>query len=313
MLTVVAEPTRLVRTTRHAGRAATREDDSLLVRVWDARAAGLGEATPFPGVSRDGAFEGLPSLPTTLRAPGSLEDVADLVATLPPAHAATRFALETALLGWLAAARGVLPVRLFPGASPVGVSALVSVEDGIGRARELLAQGAKTLKVKAAADEIDAAVALAETLRREVARPFHLRFDWNRALDVGAARRALADLARFDVELVEEPSKDPSALGPTAVPWALDESLLDADLRARLGSLGASAVVLKPTVLGGLSACRTIASAAMRAGLRRIVTHAFEGPTALAAVNLLAVSLPGVLDSGLTPPRPGWIVRPEDL
>ncbi len=305
-------PRRGARRVEYRGHVAVRVDASLEVRVIGEHAEGVGEAAPFRGLSPDDDGDVLAALPESVPQPGSLADVSATVSRVTDASPAARFALETALLSWLAAHRSTHVTSLFSHATPVGVSGFMRAEGGLDAALELVASGARTLKIKARPEEVLGCVELAARIREAVEAPLHLRFDWNRGLGVAAARRALDALAPFDIQLVEEPSDDPLSLGPTAVPWALDESLVDPAVRARFERLGASAVVLKPTLLGGLFACEALAARAAAAGLERVVTHAFEGVVALAAVNVVALVLPGLLDSGLMVPHEGFVLRPED-
>jgi L-alanine-DL-glutamate epimerase-like enolase superfamily enzyme len=96
------------------------------------------------------------------------------------------------------------------------------------------------------------------------------------------------------------------------VPSALDESLVGArpnlaDLRAQ----GVTALVLKPTVLGGLSPCFKLASAAAEAGLTSVVSHTLEGPLAAMGLAVLAHALGAGRPADGLAPHPGLSgVRP---
>ena len=91
----------------------------------------------------------------------------------------------------------------------------------------------------------------------------------------------------------------------TGVPVALDETVDDA-FRAALATgtsiekslaeyfeptLGVSALVLKPSVLGGLEACAAAAQAARSRGVAAVVTTAFESGVGVAACSNLARAL----------------------
>ena len=91
----------------------------------------------------------------------------------------------------------------------------------------------------------------------------------------------------------------------TGVPVALDETVDDA-FRAALATgtsiekslaeyfeptLGVSALVLKPSVLGGLEACAAAAQAARSRGVAAVVTTAFESGVGVAACANLARAL----------------------
>ena len=84
------------------------------------------------------------------------------------------------------------------------------------------------------------------------------------------------------------------------LPYALDESLRDEELSRRLLESGSiRAVVLKPTVLGGLRAAFEIAERAAAHGAQYLVSHTFDGPIARAATAELALALQTELAAGL--------------
>ena len=109
--------------------------------------------------------------------------------------------------------------------------------------------------------------------------------------------------------MVEEPCAlgELASLSATGVPLALDESLLELDVRRvtpqGLRGRGVSALVLKPSSLGGIAACVAWAKRARASGAAVILSHAFEGPLGLAASATLALCVGSTdrahgLDSG---------------
>jgi o-succinylbenzoate synthase len=260
---------------------------------------GRGEATPLPGYSPDDADACARALDVfaprgDVRAPE--------LAGLP----AARFALETALADLEAQRRGTNVASVLAGAPisrEIPRAALIelaspALED---EARAHLARGIGTLKAKIGARPLGEDLAALARLRAAVGPQVRLRLDANGAFDVPAAREALAALAAFEPELVEEPTRGEAllALGRCAVPWAADESLQDARIAARLLDSPCAAFVVKPALFG-LSAARTLALQARVNQKPVIVTHLFDGPVALAAACELAVSLPDpVLACGL--------------
>jgi L-alanine-DL-glutamate epimerase-like enolase superfamily enzyme len=75
---------------------------------------------------------------------------------------------------------------------------------------------------------------------------------------------------------------------------ALDESLAALPADARLTALrspGLAAVVLKPTLLGGLAASLELATLARGFGVAAVASHALEGPVGTAACAELALAL----------------------
>jgi L-alanine-DL-glutamate epimerase-like enolase superfamily enzyme len=66
-----------------------------------------------------------------------------------------------------------------------------------------------------------------------------------------------------------------------------------------LGDQALVAVVLKPTVLGGLLACMKFRAWAQQRGVASVVSHCFEGPVGIAAVAELAIAIKGPYPAGV--------------
>ena len=114
----------------------------------------------------------------------------------------------------------------------------------------------------------------------------------------------------------------------TGVPVALDETVDDA-FRAALATgtsiekslaeyfeptLGVSALVLKPSVLGGLEACAAAAQAARSRGVAAVVTTAFESGVGVAACSNLARALDAAaMDAAPAPLAAVRVVLPNPL
>ena len=144
--------------------------------------------------------------------------------------------------------------------------------------------------------------------------PFELRLDPNGAWSLDEAREKLGRLAALEPRYVEQPvpAELLPALGPTAVPWAADESLCLPGLPERLARAeGCAAFILKPAALGGLFRALALAELGAAAGLELVVTHYLDGPVGLAAASELARALPKrPLACGLEV-HPGMVAYPS--
>jgi O-succinylbenzoic acid--CoA ligase len=184
-----------------------------------------------------------------------------------------RFAFETAALDAEAKERGVPLAKLLGDALPsLPVAAVID---------EPRAVEARCIKIKTDGTDLDRLRAIASANPQAT-----LRLDANRSWPretVFDRMRALADLP---IEFIEEPCVDAHELAGAPLPIALDESLVDdPDLT------NVAAVVLKPSLLGGFTACRLLAVRARALGKRVIVTHGLEGPIGTAACAALALVL----------------------
>ncbi|QDF05085.1 o-succinylbenzoate synthase [Myxococcus xanthus] len=325
------------------GAHAVRE--GFLVRVLDEEGReGLGEAMPLPAFGT----ESLEDCGVTLNAwlselkgqflGDSVRAIEDTLSPFPPAVArgdgvrirarqvtpvgpmpAAEHALELALLDLLAQRQGVPLCWLLAEESrtEVAVNALLGADTPEAlaeEARQAVAEGFGTLKLKVAGRSLDADEARVKAVRDAVGPDVKLRLDANGGWSEPDAKRALDRLGWYGLELVEQPTppEDLAALwrvqrrAPCTV--AADESLASPDaLRALLtvdpllgGGPAVGAVVLKPMVLGGLLPCLVVAMRAARLGMQAYVTSSIDGVVARAGAAHLAAALPsGALASGL--------------
>jgi L-alanine-DL-glutamate epimerase-like enolase superfamily enzyme len=183
--------------------------------------------------------------------------------------------------------------------------ALAAVVDDPEDARRALAAGIRCFKIKVGEPgDLDRVRAIAAA-----APGATLRLDANRSWPRTEVGARLAALAALPIEYIEEPCIDAHQLLSAALPFpiALDESLATLspdELDAALASSHLAAVVLKPTLLGGLSAALALAERARRAGAAAIASHTLEGPIGTAACAELALALGGEHAVGLAP-HPG--------
>ena len=308
---------------------------------------GWGEASPLPGYSPDALdeVEGALDEWAARWIRGEASDAADVPATLP----AARCAVDTAVLDLEARRLGVpLYERLLARAAPVrpvervpvaAVVALAGVErPGVPHAggdvatraavAARVAEGFRTVKLKLGGEgdsEAGFTSELAQLAAIRAAFPYlKLRVDPNGAWSPESARDRIAELRRtIGPELVEQPVGEAELLefGRAAVPLAADESLrLPGAMDELSAPGGCAALVLKPMVLGGLTACLELAALGFEQGMRPIVSHTAGGAISHAACCELALALAaadpagGPLAAGLAghddlPQRAGpWIV-----
>lgn len=279
------------------------ERAAVLVEVRSDRGAiGLGEAAPLPGMSLDTLDDAERAIAAiAARAPFDVLDRDAAFALARGAVPSARFAIETALLDVLARDRGVTLAALLgpPTADEVRVP-LAAVVDDPASARWACAAGVRCLKIKLdAGDDIARAFAIAAAAPRA-----RLRIDANRSWPRSEVAARMAALARLPIDYVEEPCAAAHLLAAEPLPCkiALDESLAliaPEELRVALRGPRLAALVLKPTVLGGLAATLDLAKLARAAGVAAIVSHGLEGPIGTAACAELALALGGEHPAGL--------------
>jgi O-succinylbenzoate synthase len=202
----------------------------------------------------------------------------------PCAPAAARAAAEeAATVAWPPAVRRVVAVNsLVPAVAPDEAAELA------------VAGGCSTVKVKVGdPGDLDRVAAVRAAVGPAVA----IRVDANGAWDVDGAVAAIARMAAYDIELVEQPVASMEDLAAVrrrvGVPVAADECVRGIADALRLHRLAAAdVVVLKVQPLGGVAGALAVAEAA---GVPALVTSMYETSVGLAAGLALAAALPELL------------------
>lgn len=196
---------------------------------------------------------------------------------------AQRAAEEAAFGSWPAPVRDRVAVNdLVPAVAPERAAAL---------AARAVAAGSRCLKVKVGPGVDEDRVA---AVREAVGPHVHLRVDANGGWDLDRAVAAVACLARYELELVEQPV---AALDDLArlrrrvdVALAADEAVRGVDDARALARLeAADAVVVKVQPLGGVARAMSVAEAA---GVPAVVSALYETSVGVAAGLALAAALP---------------------
>jgi len=234
--------------------------------------------------------------------------------------ASRRAAEESARDGWPAAVRDTVPVNALvegPWSPSQAPAPAATVGKAAVAARGPVDPGALTgfpaVKVKVGRTDPRDDLDLVATVRDVVGPAVAVRVDANGAWDIDTAEAMIGRLARFDLELVEQPV---AALDDLArlrrrveVPVAADECIRSVgDARCLATLEAADLIVLKVQPLGGVRAALQVAEAA---GVPALVTSMRETSVGIAAGLALAAALPELpYACGLATRMPGGdIVR----
>lgn len=304
-VSVVSTARTLSRPARNARAQWSARESCIITLESDSGVHGRGEAAPLPGFSVD-SREDCESALRALDLEGmaeQLEPGQDLIGELgraslrlPPHLPAARAALESALLELWARAAGVpawrllLPGTALPKSRAVACLLSGEPEQALTQALAARERGITSFKFKIGRPgALERELAAVQTLRVELGPSCRLRLDANQALSVADARQYLPRFAACELEFIEEPCapRDLTELRELRLPYALDESLA-AGARPRPND---AAVILKPTLVGGVSVCFALAQAAQVVGAQVVLSHAFEGPLGLALSAALALSI----------------------
>ena len=296
----LSEPVTLRDATLH------RREGALIRLTADDGSEGWGEAAPLPSFSP----ESLEDTIEQLRATGAPLSECELSANpiksdntpfseLPRLNPSARFGLEVALLNLWAAYRGeVLPELLTEDpAKTVYANGLISGsrERMLAEASSMAEEGYRAVKLKVGRREVSEDVEIVRRVGEILGADVSLRLDANRAWGFDEAMAFACGISGTCIAYVEEPLAAPARLGELAREWglpvALDESLVGTEAEDLGRHAYARAVVLKPTLLGGVARVLDLAWGAKALGMAPVLSSSYEGGVGIGALVALAASV----------------------
>jgi len=290
-----------------AAHGALDDREGVILQLVDASGVtGTGEASPMASLGMGTATDVLALLDAhapSLLAGGTVPD--------GPGATALRCALDVAALDLRGRSAGRPVAALLAEAPPAGwVQANAVIGSGapaeIARyASEAWESGYRVLKLKVGAASVKEDVARV-TAVREACQEATIRLDANGAWDEATAVSAINALVPLHVELIEQPvaANDVAALARvrerSPMRIAADEAVGNPDTLAEVLELrAADLIVLKPMLLGGITAAIDVANRAFERGIGAFATTTFDSSIGTAAALHLAAALPWDAAHGL--------------
>jgi O-succinylbenzoate synthase len=296
----LSEPVKLKAATLH------RREGALIRLTADDGSAGWGEAAPLPGFSSESLEDTIeqlraaapelvgrempPNLPVTDSSP-----LLDQVHLTPSA----RFGLEVAILNLRATSRRQTLSDLLTDrpAKTIYTNGLLSgsVEKVLAEASYMKEAGYRAVKLKVGRRKVYEDADLVRRIGEILGGGVSLRLDANRVWDFGEALEFARGISGVRVEYVEEPLAEPWRMAELAREWglpvALDESLVGMPPEDLGLHPYARAVVLKPTLLGGVSHAWDLAERAAGLGVAAVLSSSYEGGVGIGALVGLAAAV----------------------
>jgi o-succinylbenzoate synthase len=260
----------------------------------------------------DDGLEGLgEAVPLSLRGGVGLSEVVEELARLGDLDALDEASLSGAALGLSAPARCAALTALLdlrgkraalesgePGGGTVPVRCNATLVAGdpaavVSAAERWAADGFSTFKLKLGTGDD---TALVRAVREALGPRVRIRVDANAAWDVETAKRTLAELEPYEVELVEQPvatlEEAMEVSRSTSIPLAGDESIesrVDAERAAAMEACRMTGIKLSK--VGGPEAAIEIAEV-----LPAYLSSALDGPVGIAAAAQVAATLSEAAD-----------------
>jgi o-succinylbenzoate synthase len=225
-----------------------------------------------------------------------------------------RFGLETAIKDFVEGGSRLLFKSDFTnGIDSIPINGLIWMGDYIemkNRIIEKIESGYRCIKLKIGAINFEDEIKLLKQIRADfTSEDLELRLDANGAFKPKEAREKLQILSDYDIHSIEQPIKARQWLAMAeicdnpSIPIALDEELIGIDdhmeLSKMLDELNPQYIILKPSLIGGLSKSNSFIREADNRNIGWWVTSALEGNIGLNAIAQWTYTLNNSLPQGL--------------
>jgi O-succinylbenzoate synthase len=278
----------------------------------DPSVAGIGECSFLPGLSIDNVKGYREKLNLTIDRINQGDYYTDTSLTDWPSIS---FGLETAWKDIRTSGSKILyPSDFTEGKDSIDINGLIwmdSKEEMIRQIRQKIDDGFTCLKMKIGKLDLEEELDILRYIRSQYnADHLELRVDANGAFKLPQVEMILKILSEFDLHSIEQPiaAGHPEALARlcelSPIPIALDEELIGkhstAARRKLLDTIKPQYLVLKPGLLGGMSACKDWISLAEERKIGWWVTSALETNIGLNAIAQWTYTLNNSVYHGLS-------------
>ncbi len=295
-------------------RGVLRHKTSYFLTVWDTEnpeVKGIGECSTIKGLSPDPWHDYEYTLNEMQKHPDPMDIwLNEGLKNFP----SIRFGLETALIDMHRGGQQVLfPSDFTRSKKGIPINGLIWMGDFnfmMQQVKEKTDAGYRCIKLKIGAIDFDKELELLHYIRNKYSPDkLELRVDANGAFLPSEAMEKLKRLSELQIHSIEQPIRagqwDEMALlcKESPIPIALDEELIRLkdreELRKMLQHIKPQYIVLKPSLLGGLSSAKQAVEEAEYANTGWWVTSALEGNIGLNALSQWTYLLESPMPQGL--------------
>jgi L-alanine-DL-glutamate epimerase-like enolase superfamily enzyme len=227
---------------------------------------------------------------------------------------AIQFALETALED-LAFETDFSPYPglFLEGKKRIPINGLVwmgTEEFMLQQIQEKIDSGFNCIKIKIGAINFETELGLLDSIRKKYSEnEIEIRVDANGAFLPNEALRKLEKLSKYKLHSIEQPIKQDqwnhmaSLCANSPIPIALDEELIgvldSGDQQQMLDFIRPQYIILKPSLIGGISASNTWIQSAEKRNIDWWATSALESNIGLNAIAQWVSNIPTIMPQGL--------------
>ncbi len=286
----------------------SKRREGVVVEICDTQGnRGLGEIAPLPGLHLETLeavigrvhvidnhliHNSIPEQPELLQT--TLEELFFKMQLFP----STECAVSLALLDLIAKRLRIPVYKIFNKHSseqvPVNGFLKGSPDEILAQARDLIAAGYTTLKLKTGLLPVDYDIKLVNQLAQLMGAGVKLRLDANRKWSLPTAVQFARQIANCPLEYIEEPVTDPrdfeAFYKETGVPVAVDESLTFFTAGNKKLPDWVKALILKPTTLGDIFKTIYLIKQAKKQNIKPVITSSFETSLTLKMLAQLAAA-----------------------
>lgn len=279
---------------------------------------GIGECGPLPGLSIDALpeFEEVLSevvKKVSMLAPTNLSNVYnDLDQIIPKGFPSIRMGLETAMLDLLNGGKRLIFDNTFITGQSIPINGLIWMGDMDFMMNQInlkVAEGFKCIKLKVGGLDFDRECDTLNYIRKRYFRDnITIRLDANGAFKTDDVLYRIEQLARFNVQSIEQPIKAgqkemEELCRKSIIPIAFDEELIGKESKEEkqklLERFKPKFIILKPSLHGGFSGCAEWIAIAESLGIGWWITSALESSIGLNAICQFTANYNITLPQGL--------------
>lgn len=280
---------------------------SWLLVISDGNNTGIGECAPLPGLSIDENPEEM--LARVCRCINTGRELPDL-SKFPSVH----FAVEMAQLDHKNGGNRILfPSSFTKGETSIPINGLVwmgSPDFMLAQVHEKISKGFNCIKLKIGGLDFIDEISVLKQIRMEYGyEDLEIRLDANGAFSPGDALEKLKRLSAFMIHSLEQPLKPGQGkvleqiISNSPIPIALDEELIGITGKeqksALIKSLRPDYIVLKPSLIAGISGSTEWIHVAEEFGIGWWITSALESNMGLNSIAQWTATLKSEIPQGL--------------
>ncbi|HEX2963814.1 MAG TPA: o-succinylbenzoate synthase [Ignavibacteriales bacterium] len=185
-----------------------------------------------------------------------------------------------------------------------GLIGLLSPDEVLSRARRLVSEGFRTIKLKAGRDNISEDIKSVELIREHFGSKINIRLDVNGKWAFPEALKHIKELEELSPEYIEQPVMGKEdffrLVKESKIPLAADEIIRStSDALEVIEKAPGAHLILKPMMLGGITSALKIMHNAEASGNKSVISSSFETSVGRSAAIFLAAASNGPLAHGL--------------